>query len=402
MNIEKLKKASENFGTPLYVYDLSIIDSQLKKLKEAFKKFDNYQIHFAAKALSNISILKYINKLGLGLDAVSIEEVRTGIKCGYDVKKILFTPNGVNFSEIKEAMALGVKINLDSLESLIDFSEAYPNQNVSVRINPGVKAGGNENISVGHVDSKFGITEDSLDEIVKMDKEKKIKVTALHIHTGSDIIENNHFELGIRKVFSIAHKFKNIETIDLGGGIKIPYFFGDTETDLTRYAEVINEEVEKFKLKKGKDLKLIFEPGKFLVSDSGYFITKVNYVKKSSKNKFVQVNSGFNHFVRPTLYKSYHEIVNLSNPNDKKFDYSVVGYICEKDTFAENREISKVSKGDLLCFKNSGAYGFTMTSNYNSRLKPTEVCIYKNEIKMIREGEKFDDLFRGQIDIFTE
>ena len=402
MNIEKLKKASKNFGTPLYVYDLSIIDSQLKKLKEAFKKLDNYQIHFAAKALSNISILKYINNLGLGLDAVSIEEVRTGIKCGYDVKKILFTPNGVNFSEIKEAMALGVKINLDSLESLIDFSEAYPNQTVSVRINPGVKAGGNENISVGHLDSKFGITEDSLDEIVKMDKEKKIKVTALHIHTGSDIIENNHFELGIRKIFSIAHKFKNIETIDLGGGIKIPYFFGDTETDLTRYAEVINEEVEKFKLKKGKDLKLIFEPGKFLVSDSGYFITKVNYVKKSSKNTFVQVNSGFNHFVRPTLYKSYHEIVNLSNPNDKKFDYSVVGYICEKDTFAENREISKVSKGDLLCFKNSGAYGFTMTSNYNSRLKPTEVCIYKNEIKKIREGEKFDDLFRDQIDIFSE
>jgi diaminopimelate decarboxylase len=402
MNIEKLKKASKNFGTPLYVYDLSIIDSQLKKLKEAFKKLDNYEIHFAAKALSNISILKYINSIGLGLDAVSIEEVRTGIKCGYDVKKILFTPNGVNFSEIKEAMALGVKINLDSLESLIDFSKAYPNQTVSVRINPGVKAGGNENISVGHEDSKFGITEDSLDEIVKMDKEKKIKVTALHIHTGSDIIENNHFELGIRKIFSIAHKFKNIETIDLGGGIKIPYFFGDTETDLTRYADVINEEVEKFKLKKGKNLKLIFEPGKFLVSDSGYFITKVNYVKKSNKNTFVQVNSGFNHFVRPTLYKSYHEIVNLSNPNDKKFDYSVVGYICEKDTFAENREISKVSKGDLLCFKNSGAYGFTMTSNYNSRLKPTEVCIYKNEIKMIRKGEKFDDLFRGQIDIFGE
>tara|TARA_B100001063_G_scaffold76820_2_gene71302 strand:+ start:2036 stop:3241 length:1206 start_codon:yes stop_codon:yes gene_type:complete len=400
MNIEKLKKASENFGTPLYVYDLSIIDSQLKKLKEAFKKLDNYQIHFAAKALSNISILKYIKNLGLGLDAVSIEEVRTGIECGYDVKKILFTPNGVNFSEIKEAISLGVKINLDSLESLIDFSKVYPNQTVSVRINPGVNAGGNENISVGHVDSKFGVNEKKLDEIVKMDKEKKIKVTALHIHTGSDIIKNNHFELGIRKIFSIAHKFRNIETIDLGGGIKIPYFFGDTETDLDRYAQVINEEVEKFKLKKGKDLNLIFEPGKFLVSDSGYFITKVNYVKKSSKNTFVQVNSGFNHFVRPTLYKSYHEIVNLSNPNDKKVDYSVVGYICEKDTFAENREISKVSKGDLLCFKNSGAYGFTMTSNYNSRLKPAEVCIYNDKLHLIRRRETINDILKNQIDIF--
>ncbi len=400
MNIEKLKKASKNFGTPLYVYDLSIIDSQLKKLNEAFKIFDNYQIHFAAKAASNISILKYIKSLGLGLDAVSIEEVRTGIKCGYDVKKILFTPNGVNFSEIKEAKALGVKINLDSLESLIDFSEAYPNQSVSVRINPGIQAGGNENISVGHIDSKFGVNEENLDEIVKMDKEKKIKVTALHIHTGSDIIKNNHFELGIRKIFSIAHKFRNIETIDLGGGIKIPYFLGDTKTDLNRYAEVINEEVKKFKLKEGKDLNLIFEPGKFLVSDSGYFITKVNYVKKSSKNTFVQVNSGFNHFVRPTLYKSYHEIVNLSNPNDKKADYSVVGYICEKDTFAENRQISRVSKGDLLCFKNSGAYGFSMTSNYNSRLKPAEVCIHNHKLHLVRRRETIDDILKNQIDIF--
>ena len=400
MNIEKLKKASENFGTPLYVYDLSIIDIQLEKLKEAFKKLDNYQIHFAAKALSNISILRYIKSLGLGLDAVSIEEVRTGIKCGYDVKKILFTPNGVNFSEIKEAMALGVKINLDSLESLIDFSKAYPNQTVSVRINPGVMAGGNENISVGHLDSKFGITEESLDEIVKMDKEKKIKVTTLHIHTGSDIIKNNHFELGIRKIFSIAHKFQNIETIDLGGGIKIPYFFGDTETDLNKYAEVINEEVEKFKQKKGKELKLIFEPGKFLVSDSGYFITKVNYVKKSSKNTFVQVNSGFNHFVRPTLYKSYHEVVNLSNPSDQKEEYTIVGYICEKDTFAEKRKVSKISKDDILCFKNAGAYGYNMSSNYNSRLRPAEVCIHDNKLKKIREAEKLEDLFKNQIDIF--
>ena len=402
MNIEKLKKASENFGTPLYVYDLSIIDSQLKKLKVAFKKLNNYQIHFAAKALSNISILKYINNLGLGLDAVSIEEVRTGIKCGYDVKKILFTPNGVNFSEIKEAMDLGVKINLDSLESLIDFSEAYPNQTVSVRINPGVKAGGNENISVGHKDSKFGIAEDHIDQIIKMDNDKKIRVTTLHIHTGSDIIATNHFELGIKKIFSIAHKFKDIETIDLGGGIKIPYHSGDSETDLKKYANLIYDEVEKFKLNKGRELKLIFEPGKFLVSDSGYFITKVNYIKKSSKKKFVQVNSGFNHLIRPNLYGSYHEIINLSNPNDEKLEYSVVGYICEKDTFAEKRKISRISPGDILCFKNSGAYGFSMASNYNSKLKPAEVCIYKDKIHVIRKREKFENLFIDQIDIFKD
>ena len=400
MNIEKLKKAAQNYGTPLYVYDLSLIDRQLNKLREAFKKIDNYQIHFAAKALSNISILKYINNLGLGLDAVSIEEVKIGIKCGFKKEEILFTPNGVSFSEIKEAVSLGVKINLDSIESLKDFSKSYPNQPVSIRINPGVYAGGNENISVGHLNSKFGIPEERIDEIIEMELNEMVKVTTLHIHTGSDIISDNDFELGIKKIFSIACNFKNIETIDLGGGIKIPYFRGDTQTNLDNYAKIIRDELKKFKLKKGKDLKLIFEPGKFLVSESGYFITKVNYVKESSKNTFIQVDSGFNHFVRPTLYNSFHEIINLSNPNDEKFEYSVVGYICEKDTFAEKRRISKISSGDILCFKNSGAYGFTMTSNYNSRLKPSEVCIYKNKIIEIRKREEFDDLLNKQIDIF--
>ena len=402
MNIEKLKKAAQNYGTPLYVYDLSLIDKQLNKLKEAFKKIDNYKIHFAAKALSNISILKYINNLGLGLDAVSIEEVKIGIKCGFKKEEILFTPNGVSFSEIKEAVSLGVKINLDSIESLKDFSKSYPNQPVSIRINPGVYAGGNENISVGHLNSKFGIPEERINEIIDMELNEMVKVTTLHIHTGSDIIKDNDFELGIKKIFSIACNFKNIETIDLGGGIKIPYFTGDTQTNLNNYAKIIIDELKKFKLKKGKDLKLIFEPGKFLVSESGYFITKVNYVKESSKNTFIQVDSGFNHFVRPTLYKSFHEIINLSNPNDEKFEYSVVGYICEKDTFAEKRRISKISSGDILCFKNSGAYGFTMTSNYNSRLKPSEVCIYKNKIIEIRKREEFDDLLYGQIDIFWD
>tara|TARA_B100000989_G_scaffold296614_1_gene280257 strand:+ start:444 stop:1652 length:1209 start_codon:yes stop_codon:yes gene_type:complete len=402
MNIEKLKKATQNYGTPLYVYDLSIIDRQLKKLRKAFKKIGNYQIHFAAKALSNISILKYINNLGLGLDAVSIEEVKIGIKCGFKKEEILFTPNGVNFSEIKEAVSLGVKINLDSIESLKDFSNNYPGQPVSIRINPGVYAGGNENISVGHLNSKFGISEERIDEIIKMELDGSIKVTTLHIHTGSDIIKDNDFELGIKKIFSLAYKFENVETIDLGGGVKIPYFEGDTETDLNNYSQIIENELKKFKIKKGKNLKIIFEPGKFLVSDSGYFITKVNYLKKSNGNTFVQVDSGFNHFVRPTMYKSFHDIINLSNPNDEKYEYSVVGYICEKDTFAEKRRISKISTGDILCFKNSGAYGFSMTSNYNSRLKPSELCIHKNEIKEIRKREEFDNLLYGQIDIFED
>ena len=400
MKIKELENAASNFGTPIYVYDLSIIESQNKKLQNAFKNLDNYKIHFAAKSLSNISILKFINNLGIGLDAVSIEEVKIGIKCGFNKDEILYTPNGVSFSEIKEAKSLGVKINLDSLESIKDFSEHYPNHSISVRINPGIYAGGNEKISVGHSNSKFGIPEEFIKDLIKMDKGNKIKVTGLHIHTGSDITKNNQFEKGIKKIFSIATKFKNIESIDLGGGIKIPYFLGDTETNLNDYASAVQHEHKKFKNNTGKDLKIIFEPGKFLVSDSGYFITKVNYIKRSENNNFVQVNSGFNHFIRPTLYNSYHEVINLSNPNDQKEEYTVVGYICEKDTLAEKRKISKISKGDFLCFKNAGAYGYNMSSNYNSRLRPLELCIHENSIKKIREKENLEDLLKNQIDIF--
>ena len=400
MKIKELENAASNFGTPIYVYDLSIIESQNKKLQNAFKNLDNYKIHFAAKSLSNISILKFINNLGIGLDAVSIEEVKIGIKCGFNKNEILYTPNGVSFSEIKEAKSLGVKINLDSLESIKDFSEHYPKHSISVRINPGIYAGGNEKISVGHSNSKFGIPEEFIEDLIKMDKVNKIKVTGLHIHTGSDITKNNQFEKGIKKIFSIATKFKNIESIDLGGGIKIPYFLGDTETNLNDYASAVQHEHKKFKNNTGKDLKIIFEPGKFLVSDSGYFITKVNYIKKSKNNNFVQVNSGFNHFIRPTLYNSYHEVINLSNPNDQKEEYTVVGYICEKDTLAEKRKISKISKGDFLCFKNAGAYGYNMSSNYNSRLRPLELCIHENSIKKIREKENLEDLLKNQIDIF--
>ena len=400
MNIKKLEEAAYNFGTPVYVYDLSIIENQYRKLQNAFKNLNNYKVHFASKSLSNISILKFIKNLGLGLDAVSLEEIKTGIICGFNKDEILYTPNGVDFSEIQEAKSIGVKINLDSLESIKEYSKHYPNQSISIRINPGIYAGGNENISVGHSNSKFGIPEEFLEDLVMMDEESKIKVTGLHIHTGSDIIKNNQFEEGIKKIFSIATKFESIESIDLGGGIKIPYFSGDTETNLEDYATIIEIEYEKFKNKTGKELKLIFEPGKFLVSDAGYFITKVNYIKKSNNNCFAQVNSGFNHFIRPTLYKSYHEVVNLSNPSDQKEEYTIVGYICEKDTFAEKRKVSRISKDDILCFKNAGAYGFNMSSNYNSRLKPAEVCIHNNMLKKIREEEQLEDLFKNQIDIF--
>jgi len=400
VDIKILKEAALKFGTPIYLYDLKIIENQFDKLNKELSVLENYKIHFAAKSLSNISILKFIKNMGAGLDAVSIEEVMIGLKCGFNKDEILYTPNGVSFEEIKQAFKLGVKINLDSIESIKDFVNEFGNQSITVRINPGIYAGGNDNVSVGHSESKFGIPEERIDELLDMEKKGKVKITGLHIHTGSDITKNNQFKDGIMKIFSIARDFRNIESIDLGGGIKIPYYKNDTLTNLNDYVKEVSNELKKFELEFNKKLKLIFEPGKFLVSDCGFFITKVNYIKSTKTKDFLQVDSGFNHLLRPTLYGSHHEIINLSNPAGKKKEYDVVGYICEKDTFAEKRKISETSIGDLICFKNAGAYGFNMSSNYNSRLKPAEVCIYNNKILKIREAQSLKDLLIGQIDIF--
>ena len=400
MDIKILKEAALKFGTPIYLYDLKIIENQFDKLNKELSVLENYKIHFAAKSLSNISILKFIKNMGAGLDAVSIEEVMIGLKCGFNKDEILYTPNGVSFEEIKQAFKLGVKINLDSIESVKDFVNEFGNQSITVRINPGIYAGGNDNVSVGHSESKFGIPEERINELLDMEKKGKVKITGLHIHTGSDITKNNQFKEGIVKIFSIARDFRNIESIDLGGGIKIPYYKNDTLTNLNDYVKEVSKELKKFELEFNKKLKLIFEPGKFLVSDCGFFITKVNYIKSTKTKDFLQVDSGFNHLLRPTLYGSHHEIINLSNPAGKKKEYDVVGYICEKDTFAEKRKISETSIGDLICFKNAGAYGFNMSSNYNSRLKPAEVCIYNNKILKIREAQSLKDLLIGQIDIF--
>src|SRR6056300_266443 len=400
MNIKKLKEAEIKFGNPLYVYDLSIIENQFKELKNGFRNIKNFKINFAAKSLSNISILKFMKKLGAGLDTVSIEEVKIGLICGFNNEDITFTPNGVSFNEIEEAYNLKVKINLDSLESIKDFSKKFSSYPISIRVNPNILSGGNKNVSVGHDESKFGIPQDYLDEIAEMDNKKKIIIEGIHIHTGSDIVELDNFQEAFKKIFLVAKKFKNVKILNFGGGLKIPYFKGDSKTNILSLSNSIKKLINDNSFVIENNSKIILEPGKFLVGESGYFLTKVNYVKKTPNKLFIQLNSGFNHFIRPTFYDSFHEIINITNPNDKEYEYDVVGYICEQDNFALKRKISNVRKGDILCFKNAGAYCSSMSSNYNSRIKPAEVCIWENKLIKIKEREDLNNILKGQIDIF--
>ena len=397
-NLDLLAIASE-FGNPIYVYDSAKIASQYQKLTSAFSSIRNLRINYATKALSNVSILKLMRQLGSGLDTVSIQEVKLGLAAGFAPHAINYTPNGVSLNEIEEVAKMGVQINIDNLSLLEQFGAKHSKTPVCIRINPHVMAGGNNNISVGHIDSKFGISIHQIPHLLRIVENTAMKINGIHMHTGSDILDIDVFLHAAEILFDTAKHFKNLEFIDFGSGFKVPYQQNDIETNLEELGEKLSKRFVNFCKEYGHDLQLIFEPGKFLVSEAGHFVTQVNVVKQTTSTVFAQVDSGFNHLIRPMLYGSYHHIENLSNPNGKQRFYSVVGYICETDTFGSNRKIAEITEGDLLVFRNCGAYCFSMASNYNSRYRPAEVLWHDGIAHLIRKKETFEDILHNQVEI---
>ncbi|THD65737.1 diaminopimelate decarboxylase [Robertkochia marina] len=399
MTHQDLQNIARDYGSPVYVYDAAKIASQYHRLTAAFSGVKNLRLNYAAKALSNISILKYMNSLGSGLDTVSVQEVDLGLIAGFSPESIIYTPNGVSMEEIEKVASKGVQINIDNLSILEQFGSKHPDVPVCIRINPHVMAGGNANISVGHIDSKFGISIHQIPHLLRIVENTGMHINGIHMHTGSDILDIEVFLYASEILFETAKNFDRLEFLDFGSGFKVPYKPNDIETDIEELGTKLTKRFNAFCKETGKDLTLAFEPGKFLVSEAGYFITKVNVVKQTTSTVFAQVDSGFNHLIRPMLYNSYHHIFNLSNPDGKERFYSVVGYICETDTFANNRRIAEINEGDLLCFKNAGAYCFSMASNYNSRYRPAEVLWLNGEAHLIRKRETFDDLLHNQVSI---
>ena len=396
MNRKELLRLADTYGCPLYVYDTDVIINQYKKITGAFSKVKNVKINYAAKALSNVNILKVFNSLKSGLDTVSIQEVQLGLLAGFEPKDIIYTPNGVSLQEIEEVATLGVQINIDNLSILELFGQKHPNIPVCIRINPHVMAGGNSKISVGHIDSKFGISIHQVPHIKRVVKNTGMHINGIHMHTGSDILDIDTFLRATEILFDVAEQFENIDFIDFGSGFKVPYKKDDISTNIVELGEKLSTRFNQFCKSYGKDVTLMFEPGKFLVSQSGYFLAKVNVIKQTTSTVFAGIDSGLNHLIRPMFYNSYHYIENISNPKGRERFYSVVGYICETDTFGSNRRISEIAEGDILCFHNAGAYCFSMASNYNSRYKPAEVMLYKGKDYLIRKRETFEDILRNQ------
>jgi len=392
----KLLELAKTYGSPLYVYDANTIDRQYQRLTDAFKGVKNLKLNYAVKALSNINILHYFKNLGAGLDTVSIQEVQLSLATGINPKDIIYTPNGVSLQEIEEVAAMGVQINIDNLSILELFGQKHPEIPVCIRINPHIMAGGNSKISVGHIDSKFGISIHQVPHIKRVVENTGMTINGIHMHTGSDILDIDTFLRATEILFDVAKQFDNIDFIDFGSGFKVPYKEGDISTDVEQLGIQLSERFNQFCEAYGKELTLMFEPGKFLVSEAGVFLAKVNVVKQTTSTVFAHVDSGFNHLVRPMMYDSYHYISNISNPEGRERYYSVVGYICETDTFGSNRRISEITDDDILCFHNAGAYCFSMASNYNSRYLPAEVFVVNGQDYLIRKRETFKDLLRNQ------
>jgi diaminopimelate decarboxylase len=395
----RLTDLCTEFGTPLYVYDAEKIKFQVQEMQKAFTS-SNMRIKYAVKALSNLNILKLMKRLGVGLDVVSIQEANLGLKAGFDPDEILFTPNSVSFQEIQEGVNLGLKINIDNISILEQFGHHYHNKvPVCLRINPHIMAGGNSNISTGHIDSKFGISILQMRHVHRVINTNHIHVVGLHMHTGSDILEADVFIQAAGIIFDVAREFKGLEFIDFGSGFKVAYREGDVTTDIHALGKKLSKSFNSFCKEYGKELEIWFEPGKFIVSEAGFLLVKANVIKTTPATVFVGVDSGMNHLLRPMMYGAYHDIINLSNPNGTYRVYSVVGNICETDTLGADRKLNEVREGDIIAIKNAGAYGFSMSSNYNSRLRPAEVLLYNGKAHLIRRRETLQDLMGTQVEI---
>jgi diaminopimelate decarboxylase len=390
MNLKKLDNfkginlldIANEYGTPVYVYNLDKVKENYQKLFNSIP-YENKKILFAMKSNFNVDILKTLRYLKCGIDAVSTEEIAYALDLGFKSEDILFTGIGISNEDIKYCISRGIVPNVGSIDLLERISKNYPGINISIRINPDFGHGHHDHVITGGPHSKFGIYESYLEEVKRITEKYKVNVIGVHFHIGSGILDFEPYIRGIKKALDISRIFKTIEFVDIGGGIGIPYRENDNNFDLEKFGESISKLMDEFSKAEGRDVKLLLEPGRFLVAESGVLLAKVVEIKHTPLYKFAIVNTGFNHLARPVMYGSYHEIINISKIDSKEFEeIAVAGNLCESgDIFTRNEEgieprrIQKVEYGDILGIFDAGAYGYSMASHYNLKKFPKEVVV---------------------------
>lgn len=397
---------AEKYGTPLYVIDEEKIRDNYNKLYTAFSsKYEDLHMCYAAKANTSLAVMRILEDEGSYIDAVSPGEIYTALLSGFSPDRIVFTGNNVTTEELEYAHKTGVTINLDSVSALERLStiEGTEGKEISIRVNPMVEAGHHEHCITGGPKSKFGIKEEEAVEVYQKAIDLGFKPIGMHSHIGSEILESEPFMLAVETMMDIAgevHQKVGIDFkfLDFGGGFGIPYEPTEQELDLEKFTtDIINlykSKLEEYDMGKPS---MYIEPGRFLVGNSEVLLTRVNTIKESYR-KFAGVDCGFGTLLRPTMYGSYHHIVvanRINDENEEKID--IAGNLCESgDLFARDRPMPKLEEGDLLAILNAGAYAFSMASQYNSRPRPAEVLVNKDQVDVIRRREEFSDLFNGQ------
>ena len=385
----KVNEIAEKVGSPFYLYSKNSLCSQYQKFKEAFSPLSPL-ICYSLKANSNLSLLKILKNLGAGADIVSSGELFLALNAGIKPEKIVFAGVGKKEEEIKEAIRKNIYLfNVESFSELRLINkiaaQLKKKVNCNLRVNPDIDPGTHQYVATGKKESKFGIAWDKAIEIFKNNAPSQIKILGFHIHLGSQILFPEVYELAIKKLLNFAKKEKiKLTVFDLGGGFPIEY--EKRVPPIKNFARVIIPLLKKLKIK------IIFEPGRYIVGNSSILVTKILYLKRD----FVIVDTGLNDLLRPSLYGAYHRIVPLKKSLGKTFVGNVVGPICESGDFLGKKRRLPLSlkEGDFLAIKGSGAYGFSMSSNYNTRLKLPEILVSKNRYKIIRKREEYEDLIK--------
>ena len=386
--MQQLINLAEKYGTPLYVYDGNLIKQRYKEFRSFFP-YPKLKVFYAMKANYNLAILKLLEKEGCNIDAVSPGDVYMAMKAGFSKERILFTANKITDAEMHEVKKLNVLFNIGSLSRLEKYGQAYPKTEVCLRFNPDVVAGEHEYIRTGGEATKFGILLQDLEEARSIIKKYNLKVVGIHEHTGSGIPEKVKIMKGIKNILNIIKKdnFPDLQFVDFGGGFQIPYRLNEKRINFSVFGQEVVKLFKKTCQDYGKELEMWFEPGKYLVTESGNLLIKVNTLKTNRKKLIAGTDSGFPQLIRPMFYQAYHHITNLSNPEGNEKTYDVSGNICETgDCFAVDRLIPEIREGDILAIHNAGGYCYSMGGVYNLRPMPPEVLIIDGKDFLVRKG----------------